>query len=172
MKKTLAILITLFLISGLGFAATVDTGDLIIYGEIGLGDVTFAVNQTQLSTNRVDLLSAIVQSSGTGYIIGNWEFDSVSQSSAIDYTVTYSYGDLSNGTASIDYVVLEYAEGQSTGGTEKASGGATTINADAGTSDEVRNIGFRLTTTGDTQAAAAPASINYTDTITITLATI
>ncbi|MGE0073959.1 MAG: hypothetical protein AB7S52_01890 [Sphaerochaetaceae bacterium] len=170
MKKITVILIIL-LISGFAFAATVDTGTLTAYGKVATGTATFAVTQTQLSNQQVDLTLPIVASTGDGYVIGSWEFNADNQATAISYTVTYTYGELTNGTYNIEYTVLEYAEGASTGGTAKATGGTTTVNASTGDNNVVKNIGFRLTATGDTDVETAPGSINYQDTITITMTT-
>lgn len=172
MKKLMIVLALILLVSSSAFAlTTVGNGDLTVYGKILPGETQFQVVQDQLVTERVDLLSSAVSPTSDGYIIGSWVFTAVNQLSK-DYTVTYEYDGLLGASNTIEYELLEYAEGASTGGTVLATTSDTTeFTSTAGNYDDGRNLGFRLTAAGVTSATGAPSG-NYEDTITITLTTI
>lgn len=150
-------------------AAAVGSGALNVFGLIGVGGVSFSVNQT--STTRINLkTNADMQPAGNGVVIGNWVFSGTNQGSAIGYTVTYTYTAMTNGGSepvSIAYEVVEYLD---TTGTVKATGTTTTFTASTGNPQVTRNIAVRLTDAGVTTVGNAPASENYNSTITIALA--
>ncbi len=161
-------IVVLLVATGSLFAVTnVGTGSLNVYGKIIDGDVTFSVNQTLLSANRIDLVdNDDIQPSGDGVEVGNWEFDSVNQGTAITYTLTYTYGALTEGTTDIEYKLLE---SNGTTSTPIDSGSTSTFNATTGNFNQTRTILVRLTAAGATEVASAPASSNYNSTIDLVL---
>lgn len=170
MKKIAVLIISLIIVTTMVSAAAVGSGALNVFGLIGVGGVSFSVNQT--STTRINLKSnADIQPSGNGVIIGNWVFSGTNQGNSIDYVVSYTYSAMNNGgvePVSIAYQVIEYLN---TTGDVKASGDTTEFTASTGNPQETRNIAVRLTAAGVTTVVSAPASENYNSTITIALAT-
>ncbi len=167
MKKTLILILILFVSFTAAYAAVVGTGALNVYGMIGAGEITFDVNQTLQSSTRIDLVNNTnVQPAGPGVEVGNWEFDAANQGSAVDYTVTYTYGTLSEGTTNIAYDILI---NDGTTSTTVPTGDTTTFSATAGNFNMVRTVLVRLTTAGATTASSAPASSNYNSTINLEL---
>ncbi len=169
MKKISVLIIALLLVASVGFAdpVAVGSGALNVFGRIGLGGVSFAVNQIQESSARFDLLNnTLVQPNAAGFVVGDWEFSATNQSATVPYTITYTYGTLNSGTTTIAYEVLEYNGVTSS---VKATGSTTTFTSTVGNYEIGRDIAVRLTAAGRTTAEGAPASENYNSTITIAL---
>jgi hypothetical protein len=172
MKKMIVLLALVLLAGGFLFAEFVDDGELRIYGKIIPGTTDFQVVQDMLIGDRVDLLSSAVAPSGDGYIIGSWIYAANNQP-ATSFEVTYEYdGLLGTAPNTIEYALLEYAAEATTGGTVlNTTSDTTEFTSTAGNYEDGRNIGFKLTETGVTQALSLPSG-NYEDVITITLATL
>ena len=156
----------IILITPLLFSAVIGNGYLTVYTLIAEGAVNFSVTQTLLEANAVNLLTeTAVAPSGEGIKIGGWGFSGTTQANSVDYTVTYSYNVLTNGSTEVEYILVE-SDGVTP--VDKISGATTTFTAPAGNSALSREVLFRLTSTGLTTATSAPAG-NFQDTITITL---
>lgn len=170
MKKIVVLsLMLVLMVSGLT-AAVVSTGALNVFGKIGAGDLEFTVTQTLLVADRIDLVNnADVQSAGLGVQVGTWEFDATNQAADVDYTVTYTYGALVEGTVNIPYELL-INDGSSS--VVKATAGTTLFTATAGNYNLLRAVLVRLTAAGETAVLTAPASSNYNSTVTVELSTI
>ncbi len=168
MKKIAVLIIALIMVTTILSAAAVGSGALNVFGLIGVGGVSFSVNQT--SSTRINLkTNTDIQPAGNGVVIGNWVFSGTNQGSEVEYTVAYTYSPMSNGGSepvSIAYEVVEYLD---TAATVKASGTTTVFTAAVGNPQVTRNIAVRLTAAGVTTVASAPASENYNSTITIAL---
>jgi hypothetical protein len=170
MKKTLALIAILALVVGSLFAATpVDSGVLNVYGKIGTGDVNFVVNGVEYT--RVDLRDdARVQVAGAGVQIGSWTMSAANQVSGTGYTVTYTYGPLTSGATTIDFIILEINElPEPDVTTDKVTTATTALSMSAGANSITRKIAFKLTSDGVTQVASAPAANTYNSVVTIAL---
>ncbi len=168
MKKILVLSLLLVLVATGLSAAVVGTGSLNVFGKIGAGNIEFSVNQTLIAANRIDLINNVdVQSDGGGVEIGNWEFDALNQAAGVAYTVTYTYSPLAEGLVSIPYELL--IDDGVNPVSVKATTQTTTFSSTPGNYNIVRDVLVRLTSAGETAAAAAPASLNYNSTVTVEL---
>ena len=173
MKKILVLTILLTLVIGGAFAASVSSGALNVFGKIGSGDLQFDVTQTLLATNRIDLIAnANVQSDGAGVEVGNWVFDATNQENPVNYSVTYTFGPLTQGTDNIPYELIIVDGTPVASPVGLASGDTTLFSATAGNFNTTRDVLVRLTAAGETAASTAAASSSYNSTVTVDLATI
>ncbi|MFA7019109.1 MAG: hypothetical protein WC239_09025 [Sphaerochaetaceae bacterium] len=170
MKRILVIsLMFVLVVAGLA-AVSHGTGTLTVFGKIGAGDIEFSVNQTLLSTNRIDLVeNTAVQPTGDGVEIGNWQFGAANQPSAVTYTVTYTYSPITQGGSSPASIPYELLIKDGATSTPRISGETTTINATAGTYNTSRDVLVRLTAAGVSAASTAPESTNYSSVVTVDL---
>jgi hypothetical protein len=168
MKKISVLLIALLLVASVGFADPVEVGSgaINVYGKIGEGQVSFTVIP-EPSVPRIDLVNnALVQPDAAGVLLGEWIFSAIRQSTEPTYTVTYTYPALriaNDPLTSIAYEILEY-----NGATYevKATTETTSWVGEVGDSSELRDIAVRLI---EAVPTTAPASENYSSTITIAL---
>lgn len=166
MKKTLALIAILILSAGVIFGEYTDPKTLNIYGKILAGDISFEVTQSQ--TSPVNLKTeASVQADGAGYTIGSWTFSAYNQGTAKSYSLKYDYAPLSlSGENQIGILLIEKVGAIST---EIADEGTSAISAIVGNTSITRSVAFRLTTDGVIAVASAPASENYSTTVTLTV---
>ncbi len=165
MKKISVLIIALLLVASVGFADTVGSGVLQVFGMISSVPVNFVVNQTSIA--RIDLIAnTAVQPSGDGVVIGNWVFTASNAVDPVPYRVTYGYSPMAYLANSIAYEVVEINGATSA---VRQTGDEIGWTAPVGSSSVTRDIGVRLTTAGAATASSAPASEDYTSIITITL---
>jgi hypothetical protein len=173
MKKIFLLTMMLVLVVTGITAATVDTDTLNFHGQIGAGLVIFEATQDPaVSTgSRIDLINnADVQPAGNGVRIGDWEFTATNQASALDYTVTYSYTPLTQGSGTNIAYELIIADGVNTPDV-LVSNDSTQFSATTGNTNVARDVLVRLTTAGVTAASSAPSGTAYDSEILLTLTT-
>lgn len=169
MKKIIVIALVLIIsLTSLAAAQVGDSQPLVVYGKIGAGTLSFTTSQVLEAVNRIDLINnPDVQPGQDGVLIGSWNFDATNQGSTVDYTVTYTYASLTDGTTSIGYELLALEEDTPV----KATGDTSSFTAGVGTVEVSQDIAVRLTAAGAAVAAGAPASNNFSSTITLVLST-
>lgn len=170
MKRVLIVLFVLLV--SLSFISAAQVGQpqpLVVYGKIGAGTLAFTTNQILTASNKIDLKNnADVQPSGDGVLIGTWNLDGSNQATAVDYKVSYSFGSLSDGSNSIAYELIALGEDNGSD-VVKETGDTSLFTANAGNVAIEQEIAVRLTSAGATAVASAPATENYSSTITLTL---
>jgi len=170
MKKIAVLIIALIMVTTMVSAAEVGAGSLNVYGLITASEVVFNVEQIQTIANRINLKDSGVNSTSSGVVVGRWSFEALNQGSAITYTLTYAFPDLTIGgvvnASPIPFQILEYNDGVPT---VKSTGNTTTIAAQVGNNTVERNVAVRLTAAGVAAVQTAPASNDYESTITLTL---
>ncbi len=172
MKKTLLVIVVLFASVACIAAEDLANDTLTVYGKIAPSPVSFLAEQD--NTVKVNLMTeALVQPGGNGYLIGSWTFGVENAGSVVGYEVTYDYGVLYSVAVDteIEYELL-VNDGTEGAIESKANGGTTAFDNDTGNFELTHNVYFRLTSNGVADIeAGAPASENYTDTVTLTLST-
>jgi hypothetical protein len=170
MKKIL-VLTVMFDLVIFSVAAYSGSGALTVFGYIGEGAKNFSVLQDQLLADSFNLrTNADIQSDGDGSKVGSWTFTSDEQLAAEDYTVTYTFGELSDGTSDIEYELLIAEVADNTVYEVKNTAGTTSFNATSGDFTLTKDVLVRLTTQGESDAIAAGPG-NYTSSITLNLTT-
>ncbi len=166
MKKISVLIIALLLVVSVVSAVDVGSGSLNFYGKIGVGLVSFTVTPKP-SVPRIDLVNnALVQPGAAGVLLGEWLFSANRQDAIKNYTVTYTYPALTIANdveTSIPFQILEY-DGETFD--IKVSTGTTPWEAPVGDSTVSRDVAVRLVAAVPN---GAPASENYSSTITIAL---
>ncbi|MGI6433105.1 MAG: hypothetical protein ACOXZ4_04500 [Sphaerochaetaceae bacterium] len=164
MKKILVTILLLSVVLFAAFAENVGSGSLNVYGKIGEGTASFTVNQT--NSVPIDLINnEDVQPEGDGVVLGSWVFLATNQAGVRNYTVNYATTDLSSGSLTpIPFEVIELDDGTPV----PLVDGKTGFDATAGNNNITRDIAVKLL---DAIAPGAPASANYTGSITVTLTT-
>lgn len=170
MKKSLLVIILVCVVISFGFAATDETRAINVYGQIGVGGITFGVTENTTVSSPANLLADTMNpdANGTyaageapGIKIGSWSFSGTNQT-AKTYTLTYTFSPLAYSGVNIPFQINE------DGGTWLDTTDTTTYSASAGTPTESRDIYARLTSAGRTVAEGATAG-TYTSTISVNL---
>ncbi len=171
MKKSLLSIILITIVVSFGFTATSENRAINVYGQIGVGGITFGVTENTTVSTPANLLADTMNpdANGTyaageapGIKIGSWSFSGTNQL-AKTYTLTYTFSSLAYSGVNIPFQINE------DGGTWLDTTDTTTYSAIAGTPAESRDIFARLTSVGRGVAESATAG-TYTSTISVNLA--